>query len=291
MKSYIKSNNSLSNYIYHYYLAIIPLIVYGIYKNSLIISNSDYFGKIVCLIVIGLGIGYVVEFVYQVLYLKKPFTDYNKFIPLYSLLICMVVPIDCNYAFLILILFASLLIVKFLKLDTKVNCLAGIIILLIIVLQLFSLDKFANSYEIAREMKLSYFDLFLGRSMGGVLTTSNLGCLIGYVSLISTPVYKKEIPFYILVGTILCLLGYSLITYDYSLWKIFLSGFTFFGAIYIAPETFSSSYTKKGKIIYGLLIALLNFILLSLFKIYYSIFIAILVVSLGAKIIDKKWEK
>ena len=289
---YLKSNNSYQSYFNRYYLALIPLIFYGLYKNIILNyqkASFIYLLKPLLLIIIGLGIGLLVEYLYQKFYLKKPFKEYNRFIPLYSLITCMVIPIDCNYLLLTLILFVAICFCKFFKLDTKVNVISLLLLILIISLNLFNLSTYASNYETAGNLSLSYFNIFMGRSIGGTFTTSNFWCLVSFIILTTTPVYKKDIPLYIIITSLILMVIYSLISYDYNLWQLFLSGFTIFGAVFIAPQTLTSSYTKKGKIIYSVLIALLNFILIVFLHIYYGIFIAIFLVSLGNKIFDRKF--
>ncbi len=291
-RPYIKSRNSIASLINHYYIALIPLIIYGLYKNIFLLYNKVSFGYLLkpfIILVLGLAVGLLIEFLYQKFYSKKPFKKCNKFTILNSLIIMMVLPVNCNYFMATIILFLSLSIIKFLKLENKFNEMALIILLLIGALHLFKLDSFANSYEASKNLSLTFINIFMGRSIGGSFITSNFWCLVSLFILCHTPVYKKEIPIYILVTTLILMVIFSLIKYDYNLWQLFFSGFTFFGAIFIAPDTLSSSYTAKGKIIYSILIAIINFILMYVFKIYYGIFIAIFLVSLASKIFDLKF--
>ena len=62
-----------------------------------------------------------------------------------------------------------------------------------------------------------------------------------------------------------------------------------FSFVFIATEPLSSSYTKKGIIIYGILVGVLTF-LLYLIQPALSSFGAILIVSIFNSLIDLKFE-
>ena len=289
MMPYIKSNNNLDNLISKYFLSLFLLIIYGLYKTF---TTLYHFNKLslkyvispFLLLIISIGIGYLTEIIYQKFITKEKSKQKIKISILNCLIISMLMPFKINLFIYTISLFISLLIIKLLKLDKKVNSVALILVLLIIILQIFKLNDYAL---VNNNLKLSMFDLFIGRGVGGVFSTSCFYIIIAYFILKTDMIYKKEIPFYILMFYLILIIIYTLATYNYDCWSFLLNGFIPFCAVFIAPFSLNSCYSKKGKLIYSMLIAIICFILTNFLNIYFGIYLAIFITSLLTKLIDK----
>ena len=282
MAPFIRSNNSKDKLLNSYFIALIPLIIYGFYKA--IIYN--YFLNAILNLSLGILISFIIEIFYQKFCLKKAQINFKTSTLLFSIMLVMLIPPLYNYLVFSLIILLSLIISKIFNLEEKINIVCIIFLILVLASQLLS---FTNLNYLNKNIQLSFLDLLMGRGVGGIFTTSNLCCLISYFILRNNQIYKKEIPFYVIIFYLIFLGIYNLISFNYHSLELFLSGYVMFSAIFIAPLSYTSPYTKKGQIIYSFLISLISFILITFFNLYYGIFIAILGLNLFHQIIDKKW--
>jgi Na+-transporting NADH:ubiquinone oxidoreductase subunit B len=153
------------------------------------------------------------------------------------------------------------------------------------------LAEFADT---AMTTTVSWMDAFIGIIPGSMGETSALACLIGAVILIVSKVGSWRIIVSVLVGMVGMSLILNWIGSDTNpmfhvtpMWHLVLGGFAF-GAVYMATDPVSASYTEKGKIIYGLFIG----ILVVLVRVVNPAFpegmmLAILFMNVFAAIIDK----
>lgn len=290
MALYLKNKTTLKDLIYSYYLALIPLIIYGFYKNIVLLKQFhllSFYSAVKPLLILAtaLFIGFLSEFIYHKFWVKDNFSNYNPFIPLSCLIGAMILPAHINLLICSITLFLYLFIIKILKLDNKINIMVFLVLLFILVFQLFNLSSFAIGKE--NLLNLDFWDIVWGRSVGGTFTTSNIWLIVSYVILSWNEIYKKEIPFYIIISHLALLGIFTLITNNYELWPLFFSGFPLFASIFIAPYTYTSCYTKKGKILMSILIGGISFILTLIFKWYMAIFIAIALGSFFGNFVEK----
>ena len=153
------------------------------------------------------------------------------------------------------------------------------------------LAEFADT---AMTTTVSWMDAFIGTIPGSMGETSTLACLIGAVILIVSRVGSWRIIVSVLVGMVGTSLILNWIGSDSNpmfsvtpMWHLVLGGFAF-GAVYMATDPVSASYTEKGKLIYGLFIG----ILVVLVRVVNPAFpegmmLAILFMNVFAAIIDK----
>ncbi len=299
-KSFIKNKYSIKKINIITILSLIPLILIGTYKNGIKLYNESLINfyeifKPLFFVFIGFSIGIIIN----LFNFKKEKTKTNLInkifsssLPLYGIIIASIISINTN-----IILFGSIILIIFLLsffIEKYINVPALICFLIIVISKLTTSFTYLNPYEINKTFNLVPLDYFLGRGSGGIATTHIFILIISLLFLSYQKYYKKNIAFSSIITFITIFLSYGIYKNDisFALESIF-SNSILFAFIYIAPNLKTSSYTKKGTLIFGMLIGFLTFIF-SFFNIEMSVFISILIVSLFHKYIDKysrKWLK
>jgi len=113
---------------------------------------------------------------------------------------------------------------------------------------------------------LTWTQAFLGQMQGSIGETSTLACLFGAALLIYTGIASWRTMLGCFAGLVIpvLLVGFAdssnpMMTMPWH-WHIVLGGFAF-GAIFMATDPVSSPQTNTGKLIYGLLIGFLTFVI------------------------------
>lgn len=290
---YLRSTHSIKNISFKLFLCLTPLIISGVYKNGIKLYINNLVGiygllKPILFVIIGFIIGSLVNIIYSKINKSSDSISdiiLSSFHPLYGIIIASVISINTNIILFIIITFTTLLISKFIKV-TKYNVMAFTALLIILIINLTSEFSFLNVYESSRTLNLNTLDYLLGMGSGGVSTSNILLLLISLIFLLREDYYKKEIALYSIIIFSFLIIIYSIYNNEVGLIleNIFSYG-TLFSFIFIAPDPLSSSYTKKGKIIFGILIGTIAF---GLYLIEPSLAAlgAILIVSLLYKFID-----
>ncbi|QGJ70238.1 Na(+)-translocating NADH-quinone reductase subunit B [Planctomycetales bacterium 10988] len=138
-----------------------------------------------------------------------------------------------------------------------------------------------------------WWDAFLGFIPGSMGETSALCALLGMIILIATGVGSWRIMAGVFAGGILGALFFNLIGSDSNAmfvvpfwWHLVIGGFAF-GAVFMATDPVSASFTHKGKWIYGILIGLLTILIRVINPAYpEGIMLAILFGNVFAPLID-----
>lgn len=183
-----------------------------------------------------------------------------------------------------LICFISLFIYKKInKNNVNIVCVIALIVILI-----------SNFYEtsylnlvINSNTNLDGLDYLLGKGSAGLNATCTLLSLVSYLYLSTKDFYKKEIPLYsFLIYSILMVIYLSFIGDINSLFVRLLSNGTIFSLVFVSTMGTTSSYTKRGRICYALILGILMFILSFSFP-SLAVISAIFLVSIMHKYIDK----
>lgn len=268
-----------------YYIALIPLLVFGFYKNGILLYHENlisfkdifiplyfYFFSIIIGIIISL--------------ITKESKSENILI---ALLITCTISLNTNMLIFPILLFVSIFICKYLYKLKKIpfNSLALSRIILVLALLLNSYS-YLNILEHLGKYNYDLFDVFLGFNKGGIASTSTIIILFSLVFLAINKFYKKNIAFSASLSFILLGFIWGLINHNY--FSFLLSGHVYFSFIFLAPDIYISPYTQKGQIIYGFLIGIITFII-SLFLKYEAPYLAILLVSLFIPLLNKATVK
>lgn len=291
---YLRSNYNVKTISYKVLLSLLLLILSGFYKNGIKLYIHDLVGvygliKPLLFTVLGFLIGSLVNIIY--LKIKKNKLNlkesiFSSFHPVYGVIIASVISINTNIILFTSVTFVILLLSKFIT-SSRFNVMAATALIITLIFNVVGNFSFLNTYENSTVLSLDTMDYLLGRGYGGINTSYVLFLIISLIFLTKEDYYKKSIALFSSIVFSLLIVIYSI--YDNNvgliLENIFSNG-VLFCFIYIATEPLSSSYTKVGQIIFGVLTGLLTF-LLYLIEPSLAALGAILIVSLLHQIIDE----
>ena len=264
-------------------ILLIPLIIYGIFKNGYLIYEKGYINfyqifKPLYLVLIGV----IIKFIIDLIRYHKIKIDYNL---VYVILIGMIMPYNINliiYSVSLLILY---IITLFLEKYLKFNKVCFIYLIIILINFIFNEFTFQNILESRFTYSFTFFDLLVGRSIGSISTTSIFFSLLSFSYLTFSYYYKKDIPLFINITYLFLSFIYLIITKDNS---YLLNSEVLFASIFIAPLPKYSPLRRINQIIYGISIGILTFIGAVLFNSIISIYLVIFIISLLPNIKLKK---
>lgn len=294
----IKNNNSIKKITYLLLLSLLPLILYGFYKNGINLYIKNYVNilgllKPLLFSIIGLLIGILVNIIYEK-YIKKNKDNlkeiiFSSFHPIYGLLVACILSINTNIFLFVIVTFIVLFISKFIK-NNKVNYIALSGLIIFFIMNLFNKFTFLNIYESSKNFNLDAIDYMFGKGSGGIFTTNIILLIISFIVLYNMKVYKKNIPIFATITFSILTIIYCILTHNIgNIMNMLFTNGILFSFVFIATDPISSSYTKKGIIIYGIVVGLLTF-LLYLLQPALSSLGAIFIASIFNSIIDLKFE-
>lgn len=278
MSTFVREETNIKKIISYLYISIIPLLIFGFYKNGIKSYDGIYILHPLILDLVGFASGTVVSIILEK---KKPLTS---FYPFYGLLSASLVFPNTSIIVFGLICFISLFIYKKInKNNVNIVCVIALIVILI-----------SNFYEtsylnlvINSNTNLDGLDYLLGKGSAGLNASCTLLSLTSYLYLSTKAFYKREIPLYsFLTYSILMVIYLSFIGDINSLFVRLLSNGTIFSLVFISTMGTTSSYTKRGRICYALVLGILMFILSFSFP-SLAVISAIFLVSIMHKYIDK----
>ena len=278
MSTFVREETNIKKIISYLYISIIPLLIFGFYKNGIKSFDGIYILHPLILDLVGFASGTLVSIILEK---KKPLTS---FYPFYGLLSASLVFPNTNIIVFGLICFISLFIYKKInKNNVNIVCVIALIVILI-----------SNFYEtsylnlvINSNTNLDGLDYLLGKGSAGLNASCTLLSLASYLYLSTKAFYKREIPLYsFLTYSILMVIYLSFIGDINSLFVRLLSNGTIFSLVFVSTMGTTSSYTKRGRICYALILGILLFILSFSFP-SLAVISAIFLVSIMHKYIDK----
>jgi len=278
MSTFVREETNIKKIISYLYISIIPLLIFGFYKNGIKSYDGIYILHPLILDLVGFASGALVSIILEK---KKPLTS---FYPFYGLLSASLVFPNTSIIVFGLICFISLFIYKKInKNNVNIVCVIALIVILI-----------SNFYEtsylnlvINSNTNLDGLDYLLGKGSAGLNASCTLLSLTSYLYLSTKAFYKREIPLYsFLTYSILMVIYLSFIGDINSLFVRLLSNGTIFSLVFVSTMGTTSSYTKRGRICYALILGILMFILSFSFP-SLAVISAIFLVSIMHKYIDK----
>lgn len=285
---YIHNPKDQNHLLKSYFIALIPLLCFGIYKNGILlyINNLINFQNILIPIyfyIISIIIGISVSII-----AKEDFKE--------NVLVCLIcsasISINTNMIIYPILLFVVLFIVNYLKPKIKLtfNYTALIRIFLVLSLLLNSYS-YLNIGEKLNKFNYNYFDTFIGYSVGGIATTSMLLVLFALVILSFNKFYKKEVAIFSSLSFVLISTLLLFIIKNNNLASILLNGTVYFSFIFVAADFRITPYSKKGMIIYGTIIGIVTSILSLILNFNEVGYLATLLVSLTIPLINRALNK
>lgn len=318
---FIKSKNTTTKMMMNVIIALIPIMLFSIYKNGYIPYKNDLitFGQMfypLLIVLIATLSTFFFETLYQVLFnkekkLKEIIGSSYAFMP--GIFLGMILPINTPISIVILGGFVSSIIAKMLfggfgnnifnpALVGRlfiISCYAMVITNNGGYLNKYELDTISSatplsnasivadvsSYEALVEPYGSLLDFFVGTIPGTIGETSALLCLVAFIYLALTKTIKWIIPvLYISTVFVMSLIiGGSL---WFALFSI-LSGGLMFGAVFMATDPVTSPVTKRGQILFGLMLGLLTVTFRHLTPYPEGVLTSILTMNMFVFILDK----
>ena len=137
--------------------------------------------------------------------------------------------------------------------------------------------------------KYSLGDLFLGRQTGGLGATCGLAIIIGGVYLIAKGFIRWEIPLGYITGIIVTALIFKIAAPDQFAGPGFhlLTGYTLFGAFFLATDDSTSPVNPLPMLIFGLLGGFMTILIRNIGAYPDGTFYAILIINLVNPLVDK----
>lgn len=296
MKKDILKKNKVLGINLLYILSILPVIIFGFYKNGIVVHNHGYISLFLSLQYLVIPIVIIVlSYVFEIYYyigLKKD-EDYhnvvNSLVP-YINALCYLVCGPLDYLWLTIPLIIVLDIgLKFIDNKFTINQVALFKCILYLILMIMGIKSVANNYELTIEASNSFKNLFLGNYVGEIGVTSTLLVLVGYGILFFNSYYKKEIPIisllcYAIVSVIIVLVlgtGFKTLLVD-----TVQSGLLF-NLVFVGTISEATPVVKMGRIIYALLLGFLCAICINIFHLNILIYVVILGLSLFTNLFNK----
>lgn len=278
MNVYLKSKNNENKILVKYILLLIPFLIYGFYKNGILLYKGEYVNifymfKPLILTIISILISYLFT-----KYKKEDFISYRLYLNILSSLI--VLP-NTNIFIYLIILF----LVNILYTFKKVNISLITILLLIIVSMIFSKYSFLNVYEESVNHSYSITNYLFGNGSGGISNTLFIYSILVFIYLICDFSYKKHI-----VVTSLTVY-YILLIISFVLFKKFgynllLNNNLVFSFIFLNTISIFTPYTKGGCYLYGFILGLISFCF-SFIDINLGVYLISLILSFTSLYFDK----
>lgn len=278
MNVYLKSKNNENKILIKYILLLIPFLIYGFYKNGILLYKGEYVNifymfKPLILTIISILISYLFT-----KYKKEEFISHRLYLNILSSLI--VLP-NTNIFIYLIILF----LVNILYTFKKVNISLITILLLIIVSMIFSKYSFLNIYEESVNHSYSITNYLFGNGSGGISNTLFIYSILVFIYLICDFSYKKHIVVTSLtMYYILLIISFVLFKkFDYNL---LLNNNLVFSFIFLNTISIFTPYTKGGCYLYGFILGLISFCF-SFIDINLGVYLISLILSFTSLYFDK----
>lgn len=289
---YIRSNRSIKTISITKICFLIPLVIYGLYKNGIylykehLISFIEIFRPLIYSL-IGAIIGVLVNIFYEKV-VKKHDNDivsaiFSSFHVEYGIIIGLLVPLNTNVILYTIVVITMFILSKFL--NNRVNVMCASLIVIYLLSQIFFDFTFLNVHEASKTFEYEFMDYLIGKYPGGVGSTHVILILLGTFGLYMTNNIKASISLSSLVILFFLFGIYSLITSSDFSSLIFSSNIPMI-MCYVQTDTKTSSYTKKGMITFGVLTGILTFALTFITPIYAPL-ISVLLISVLNNLIDR----
>lgn len=281
--NYIHENKTKTKMIFEYLLCLCPLLGYGLYKNGFLIYQKGLisFGLIfkpLYLVLITLGI---YELIYIITKRKLGF-DYDI---ISYVLVSLCVSPNINMLYFAIVMLVAILLFRLLFKKVYLNHIAIIYLIFYLIAYFTHELNFASILEQTTNYSFDYFDLLMGRQIGGIASTSIIFSLIAYFALYLSKNIKSIIPL-ISYGTYFFLTGSTLLMQKEFNFSLLFNANVIFALIFVATEAISSPNMRVGKIIYGVMVGILTVVFTYFLNPLVGPFLAILLASSMRNIYD-----
>lgn len=255
----------LKTYIINYILCLIPLYLYGLYKNGILLYNKDLISFILIPKILYYPLLGVISYYLTNKLLKKKNNYDLVFLSLF--VIPLFLPPNTNLLLYFIIMFISLLFRKYYNIT-------------FIVLLLSILSSYKNVAEASGIYSFSTLDLLMGRNTSGIGVSSIILVILISFILSNTNLYKKNIA----ISSICSFIVLSLIFQDFN---YLLIGNIYGGVLLLGGWLNITPVNKNEMLYYGLILGIITYLATKFINIYYGVFISIFITSTIYYFVDK----
>lgn len=259
-----------------YIILCVFLIMFGFYKNGILVYKAFSDNLIILFkpllfplitLICSLCFNYLIN-------KKKIIIDENV---IYFLLLSMTIPTKTSVIlFTIFILILNLINYFVLnKIELNINYVALFKILMILILMMSNNYNYANELEMVQKYSYDLIDIFIGRGISGVSSSSIIILLISYAILSTNIYYKNDIPLISLGTYFLIVIIFKIIFSK----VIIVNSLIIFSIVLIAPLNNFSPAIKKQRIFYSIILGMLTFVFTYFINIYDGVTLAIFLSS------------
>ena len=290
---YVRGNTSIKSISLTRLFLLLPLIIYGCYKNGVYLYTSNYINlfdmfRPIILILTGALIGASVNLIYEYIIRRRKESlisaIFSSFHVEYGIILACISSINTNLFIFVICTFFIFLISKFL--NNRINIIAITFIAIYLISTLKEEYIFANIYELSKTFSLNFLDYLTGRAHGGIAGTHIILLFVALTGLHISNTNKSEITMYTCISYAIPAIIYGIIRNINVLDLLFLNNYMFIFT-FVATDSVTSCYSNNGKKLFGILIGVLTFGFYFLNPIL-APFISISVVSLLNNLIDRK---
>ena len=290
MGPFLRSKNSTNKIMLHLLVALLPIIVFTIYKNGYVpyshglISFMEMFNPLLN-IFIGALSSFVIESIYALILKKKNYIK-NSYAFFPGLFLALILPLHTPiYIVVIGSVIASISKIIFGGFGKNMfnPALVGYLFIILVFSSILTTDNYFNQYELDTissptpltnasmvsgigsydELVEPYGDLsnfLIGTIPGSLAETSALLCIVAYIYLSFTKTIKWRIPLVYVATVFIITFGIGRLLGEGVYYPLFhiLSGGLMFGAVFMATDPITSCVTPIGQILQGILLGIIT---------------------------------
>lgn len=253
---YLKSKNSEKKSILKLIFLLIPFLLFGLYKNGILLYKNNY-GNLISLFRLPLliTISLLTSYFFSK-YKKEKFVSYRLILNIFIGMITF--PNTNIIIYLILIVLLNILYTY-----KKLNIATLYMVIYSIINIIISKYSYLNIYESSVKHSYSILNILLGSGSGGISQTLLLYSIICLIYLSVKFEYKKYIPLTSFITFYILLFIYALISKNFN-YDLLFNNNIIFSFIFLNTITIFTPYTKGGAYLYGFILGLSTFICLFL---------------------------
>ena len=255
MPSYLTSKTSNKFYEGLLLLILLPIIGFSLYKYGYLDYSKGLVSllasfKVLWLLLINIIITFMSS---NLLKDNYPYKYYE------TIVLTLLLPIRAPYIIDIIGVLVYNLIRKYLY-TYHLNNIAISKLLITVCLMILNKNNYLSFYQEQVSSLYTTSDLIWGASIGSIGSNNLVILILCYLLLCNVIIYKKDIPWYAILGYTMTLGIYGLINNNLIyLMKLTLNSTVLFSIIFVSSINISSPVGRKLRRIYGLLVGILSF--------------------------------
>lgn len=260
MPSYLTRKTSNKFYEGLLLLILLPIIGFSLYKYGYLDYSKGLVSlltsfKFLWLLLINIIITFISS---NILKDNYPYKYYE------TIVLTLLLPIRIPYIIDIIGVLVYNLIRKYLY-TYHLNNIAISKLLITVCLMVLNKNNYLSFYQEQVSSLYTTSDLIWGASIGSIGSNNLVILILCYLLLCNVTIYKKDIPWYAILGYTMTLGTYGLINNNLIyLIKLTLNSTVLFSIIFVSSINISSPVGRKLRRIYGLLVGILSFTFLTI---------------------------